>query len=330
MAIAGVPRRTEGNVSGTPAIHLSDVVCRFGSTVALDDVALDVGEGEIHALLGPNGAGKTTLLRVVAGLIKPRSGSVAVLGRTPTLTDRALRTQIGLAPAGNRTLYVRLSAMENLIFFGRIYGMRHRDAVTRARELIEAVGLSHAVNKRINQYSQGMQKRLVVARMLMARPRVLIVDEATHDLDPEGARTVYSLIRAETAQGASVVWATQRLDEIRGFASRVTVLNKGRTAFQGTVPDLLASGTTQHFLVRCQAVSSDPLTALRDAVGPDGVIAPTADSEHFALRLREGVPLGDVLVRIVGSGVQILACREEESLVETAMMNVTGTSADKP
>jgi ABC-2 type transport system ATP-binding protein len=164
------------------AVEVRGLVRRFGEREALKGVDLTARTGEIHALLGPNGAGKTTLLRVLTGLVDPSEGSVRILGADGR--GRAARGRVGLVPAGDRSFYLRISGTENLLFFARLHGMRKRAAVARAREVLEDVGLTEAAGRPVGGWSHGMQKRLSVARALLTSPPVLLVDEATHDLDP--------------------------------------------------------------------------------------------------------------------------------------------------
>ncbi|HEY7623074.1 MAG TPA: ABC transporter ATP-binding protein [Solirubrobacteraceae bacterium] len=225
-----------------PAIEVQGLRRLFERSIALDGVDFTVRAGEIHALLGPNGAGKTTLLRTMSGLVAPTEGSVHVLGADVTAGTRALQGHVGLVPSGDRTFYLRISGLENLVFFARLQGLRRRKATARAHEVLAAVGLTDAARRRVGLYSKGMQKRLSIARALLTEPGVLLVDEATHDLDPEGAQRVRALIAERAAAGAAVMWATQRVDEISGFANRVTVLTAGRVRFTGSVNELLAAG----------------------------------------------------------------------------------------
>ncbi|MBA2297615.1 MAG: ABC transporter ATP-binding protein, partial [Actinobacteria bacterium] len=221
--------------AATPAIDARRVARSFGSRRALVEVSLAVAAGEIHALLGPNGAGKTTLLRVLGGLMAPDSGSVTVLGADATRSLRSHRARIGLVPSGDRSFYLRISGLENLVFFARLYGLRRRAATERANEVLAAVGLEAEARLPVGEFSHGMQKRLSVARALLTRPSVLLVDEATHDLDPHAARVVRELVREISAGGAAVVWATQRIDEIRGLAQDVTLLRAGEVRYTGSV-----------------------------------------------------------------------------------------------
>jgi ABC-2 type transport system ATP-binding protein len=226
----------------TPALEVRGLRRAFDRRLALDGVDLVVPGGEIHALLGPNGAGKTTLLRTISGLVAPTEGSVSVLGVDVTAGTRARRGQVGLVPSGDRTFYLRISGFENLVFFARLQGLPRRKAFARAQEVLAAVGLADAGRRRVATYSHGMQKRLSIARALLTEPEVLLVDEATHDLDPEGADRVRSLVAERADAGTAVVWATQRVEEINGFADRVTLVSRGRVRFTGSVVELLAAG----------------------------------------------------------------------------------------
>jgi ABC-2 type transport system ATP-binding protein len=307
-----------------PAIRVESLFHQFDEKVVLDAVSLDVAPGSIHALLGPNGAGKTTLLRILAGLLVPRQGTVRVLGRSVD-DSRAFRGLIGLVPSGDRSFYLRISGVENLVFFARLYGATKRDAVRRAHELLEQVGLEDAAKVRVGFYSHGMQKRLSVARALLADPPILLVDEATHDLDPEGARRVRDLVADAALRNTAVVWATQRLDEIRGLCDGVTLIAQGQVAFLGSVPELMAHAVPRRYLVRLR--SSAPVATT--AVGTLGTIAPSGepDSGHYLLALRDDAVLGDALGALAAAGVDVLTCTEERSEIEQAFLSIAGERA---
>ena len=233
-----------------PEIAALDVTRDFRGTFVLDDVSLEVSAGQIHALLGPNGAGKTTLLRILAGIAKPSSGTIRVAGLDAATNPHELRRPIAVVPSGDRSFYLRISGLENLVFFARLHGMRRKEAITKARAALAEVGLSEQASKMVGLYSQGMQKRLSVARALLNDASVLLVDEATQGLDPEGARRVRDLVANAAHRGAAVIWATQLLDEIRGFADRVTLLDRGQVRFAGTVPELMSQAAPRRHLLR--------------------------------------------------------------------------------
>jgi ABC-2 type transport system ATP-binding protein len=307
-------------------IEAHDLVRRFRKTLALDGVSLSVAPGEIHALLGPNGAGKTTLVRILSGLIGPTSGTAGVGGVDAATNPRELRRLIGIVPSGDRSFYLRISGFENLVFFARMYGLRRREAAERAREMLDHVGLADSAGKRVGEYSHGMQKRLSVARALLTDPRVLLVDEATHDLDPEGSRRVQALVTDIAERGAAVLWATQRLDEIRGLAGCVTLLHHGRVRFQGSVPSLLEHSVPRRYVVRLRnGRPGISLTDAQSALGSKASITPPleAGSEHHAIALAEGAVLGDAVAALQNAQIQVLACRQERSEIEEAFLALT-------
>ena len=308
-------------------IDAEELVRRFRGTIALDGVSLTVAPGEIHALLGPNGAGKTTLVRILSGVIAPTSGSVRVAGTNATANSRDLRSVIGIVPSGDRSFYLRISGLENLVFFARMQGFRRRTAAERAHAVLEHVGLAQAARQRVGEYSHGMQKRLSVARALLTEPRVLLVDEATHDLDPEGTRRVQRLVEEAAERGAAVLWATQRLDEIRGFAGAVTLLDRGRVRFQGSVPRLLEHSTPRRFVVRLRngRPGEIELPEAQRALGHVARITPPVEdgSEHHVIALSDGAVLGDAVAALAGIGIHVLACRQERSEIEEAFLALT-------
>ena len=325
MREAGAPLQIcSDRDTSRPAIEVEGLCRRFGSFEALRDVSLDVAPGEIHAVLGPNGAGKTTLMRVLSGLAEPSGGSAYVLdrqaGRSP-----GLREVIGLVPSGDRSFYERISALENLRFFARMRGMSARTARARALAVLSAVGLAEVARKPVNTYSHGMQKRLSFARALLTEPPVLLVDEATHDLDPAAARAVRGLAAERAAEGTAILWATQRMEELPGFAERVTVLERGAVRFAGSVAELVAVAGVQRYVLRFGALGTEPGAAL----GRDGHLepAPDGDREHAVLVLAPGVTLGTAIAALHAAGAEILSCRDEQPPIERAFLTLTGERA---
>ena len=310
-------------VSTPHAIEARELARRFGSNLALDGLSLTVAAGEVHALLGPNGAGKTVTLRILTGLLTPDAGAVRVYGTDVSSGKRAVRALIGFVPAGDRTFYLRLSGLENLIFFARLHGFTRREARRRASAVLERVALAHKAAEPVASYSHGMQKRLSVARALLTEPAILLVDEATHDLDPEAAAGVRALVSELAVDGAAVLWTTQRLDEIRGFADRVTLLGEGRVRFNGSVHELIARAQARGFVLRVGGRS--------DAERARGALAAGAltalDGDHWLLTLGDGEVLGDAIAALAGAGVAVLGCHRERSEVEDAFVSLSARTA---
>jgi ABC-2 type transport system ATP-binding protein len=205
---------------------------------ALDGVDLRVDQGEIVGLIGPNGAGKTTLIRIVAGLLSPDAGTVEISGRDPAADAMWCRHQVGLVLADERSLYWRLTALENLRFHGSMYGLRARVAADRGRRLLECVGLDHAADRRVWGYSSGMRARLAIARALVHDPDLLVLDEPTRSLDPLAAVEECDLLRRLADDGRAVLLSSHRLEELVRVADRVAVLLDGRIRFLGSVEQM--------------------------------------------------------------------------------------------
>ena len=209
--------------------------------VALRGVDLQVGSGEVVGLVGPNGAGKTTLLKIISTLLQPTAGHVLVDGHDPRRDARAVRDRIGLVLADDRALYWRLSGRENLEFFGVMHGLSHRDARTRAGALLEQVGLASR-DKLVFGYSSGMRARLSLARALLTRPPLLLLDEPTRALDPMASAAVADMLRASAADGVAVLLSSHRLDEIESACDRIIVVTDGAVRFDGAVSELSGEG----------------------------------------------------------------------------------------
>ena len=319
-APAAIAARPAGELALVPAVEVDEATRRFGDVRALDGVSLDVRPGEVHALLGPNGAGKTTLLRLLTGLATPTDGYVGVLGRNAAAHRGGLQSRVGFVPSGDRTFYERLSGEENLLFFARMHGMRKRAGRERAHELLEQVDLAAAARRPVSTYSHGMQKRLSVARALLTAPPVLLVDEATHDLDPEQAERVRALVRGLAADGSAVLWATQRIEEIRGFADQVTLLVEGRVRFAGPVSGLLAKAEARRFVLR--VAGAVPLARLQGVLGPSARLTQLPDPGHVLADLRAGAVLGDVVSALGAAGARVEDCRRERSEAEDAFLTL--------
>jgi ABC-2 type transport system ATP-binding protein len=238
---------------------------------ALANIDLDVAEGEFVGLLGPNGAGKTTLFKVLSTLILPDSGRATVLGhdvvRSPVNTRRLLAPVI----ADERSLHWRLSAVENLRLFAALHAVPTRDVGARVRELLALVGLDVTGPQLVGTFSSGMKQRLLIARALLARPRVLLLDEPTRSLDPISARALRSFLREELGgrQGCTVLLATHSADEAFDLCDRVAVLDRGRLLATGSAAGLAREVGDERY----RAWTRDAQHPAWEALGHRGVTA---------------------------------------------------------
>lgn len=221
------------------AAELKDVVKRYGDDHALDGLNLSVAEGTVHGLLGPNGAGKTTAVRILATLLRFDEGEARVAGIDVVKDPDVVRHRIGLT-GQYAAVDEPLSGYQNLVMFGRLFGLTARAARRRADELLERFSLTDAAGKSVRQYSGGMRRRLDLAASLVRVPYVLFLDEPTTGLDPRSRNELWDVVRGLVADGTTILLTTQYLEEADQLADRVSVLDAGRIVAEGT-PDELKS-----------------------------------------------------------------------------------------
>ncbi|GAB3541976.1 daunorubicin resistance protein DrrA family ABC transporter ATP-binding protein [Arthrobacter tecti] len=210
---------------------------RYGDTEALDGFDLEVRAGTIHGLLGPNGAGKSTAVSAFCTLIEVDSGTASIAGHDVATEGQLVRSRIGLvgqSPAVDEVLGGR----QNLVLFGRLFGLRKSAAVERAAELLDRFELTQAAERPVATYSGGMRRRLDIAAGLIRRPAVLFLDEPTTGLDPRGRNEVWATVRQVAGEGTTVLLTTQYLDEADQLADSISVMDAGRVIAEGTPEEL--------------------------------------------------------------------------------------------
>ena len=220
------------------ALHVRDLVKRYPTgTEALRGVSLDIAEGEFFGLLGPNGAGKSTLIHCATGLARPTSGSVRVFGHDAIEHYEQARLAVGLAPQ-ELNLDWFLTVGETLDYHGGYFGMPRRARRERARELLDAFSLTDKRDDRTRTLSGGMKRRLVLARALMHRPRLLILDEPTAGVDVELRLELWHYVQRINAEGTTILLTTHYLEEAEQLCDRIAFIAEGRIADQGTSREL--------------------------------------------------------------------------------------------
>jgi ABC-2 type transport system ATP-binding protein len=275
-------------------LAIRDIRKRFGHTVAVDGLTLEVRAGEVFGLLGPNGAGKSTTIAITTGLLAPDSGTVDLFG-LGSPTNPAVRMHLGLAPQ-EITLYDQLTARENLVFLARLSRVaapRHR-----ADELLELVELDARANDRVATFSGGMKRRLNLAAALVHDPKLVLLDEPTAGVDPQSRNRILDLVRQLAAAGKTIVYTTHYMEEAAKMCDRVGIVDHGRMLDAGTVSELIA----RHG-------------------GKSSVTIEREGTEH---RVRTDDPVAEVARHFASGGVT--AVRVERPDLETVFLALTGRS----
>ena len=227
-----------------PMIRAEDLRKRYGDRVALDGVSFVVNAGEIVGLLGPNGAGKTTTLSILSGVIAPDSGRALIATHDLATDPRVARRSLGLVPQ-SLALYPTLTALENLMFWGRIQGMASSDALTHARTLLDEVGLGDRADDAVDEFSGGMMRRLNIACGMMHSPAAIMLDEPTVGVDPQSRGRIFAVVEAAAQAGGAILYSTHYMEEAERLCDRIVLIDHGKIVAQGTDRELIALAGTE-------------------------------------------------------------------------------------
>jgi ABC-2 type transport system ATP-binding protein len=227
-------------------IGTRDLVKKFGSKTAVDQVSFDVYGGEIFGFLGPNGAGKTTTIKMIVGLLQPTSGSVLVGGFDVQKESLQAKAASGYVP-DEPNLYPKLTGRELLRFVGRLYGIDREQTERRSEELLRIFSLDLAADDTIDSYSHGMQQKISLAAALLHDPKVLVLDEPTVGLDPKSARMIKDILFQLANRGAAVFLSTHILEIAERMCDRIGIIHQGKLIAAGTMDELRLMGSSHSF-----------------------------------------------------------------------------------
>ncbi len=250
-------------MSDETVIEAQELTKRYDGVLAVDGLNLTIRKGEIFGLLGPNGSGKTTTILMLLGLTEPSSGSVRVLGLDPARRPLSVKARVGYMP-DELGFYDELSAQANLTYIARLNGLPHSEARRRIEEALAHVGLSEVADQPVGTLSHGMRRRLGVADVLIKEPQVIIMDEPTQGLDPEGAREFLRIIRDLKEQGITILLSSHLLYQVQEVCDRVGLYYHGRLVLVGTLTELARQVLGSAYHIRLQA--DGPQEALTKAL----------------------------------------------------------------
>ena len=299
---------------------------------ALRGVDLDIDDGGIFGLLGPNGAGKTTMVKIISTLLVPTEGSVEVLGHDAVKQPRAVRPEVGLVLGGDRGLYDRLSGYDNLRYFAELYGMGGRDGKRRIAEVLDVVRMTGHETERVERYSRGMRQRLHIARGILHRPRLLLLDEPSIGVDPVGARQLRDLVREVNDAGTTVILTTHYMFEVEELAHRLAILEGGRIVAQGTVEEVRREAKVGLVYEGLAAGLDDPqLQRIRDHAGIEGLeVAEQDGRQRLTVRLVTGAGEADGADSLLGLLAELdveAVVRRDPTLEDAYVQIVTAAAA---
>lgn len=274
-----------------------------GGTAAVDRISFSLNRGEIFGFLGPNGAGKTTTVKLLCGMLTPTGGKCEVLGLDPAQDAEKLHQKVGVVTE-HAQMYDHMTALENLQFYGTLYGMSRAECGERARLLLRRLELADVENCRLATYSTGMRQRLSLARALLHRPQVLFLDEPTSGLDPESAQNVNALIQEQAAEGATVFLCTHQLRYAQEICTTYGLVNKGRLFAAGDISKLRTM-VSQNTKVRVKASRM-----------PDDMVCRKVGEHVYDLAVSAESEIPLIVKRIVEAGGDVYHVSEERLTLE--------------
>jgi lipooligosaccharide transport system ATP-binding protein len=303
----------EAGLARHTVVAAEDLVKRFGNLMAVDRISFHVGRGECFGILGPNGAGKTTTVRMVHGYTPLTGGTLAVFGMDVSTHRRAVAQRVGVCQQADN-LDPDLTVEENLHVFARYFDVPGREARNRALELLRFMALEHRRAARVTDLSGGMMRRLVLARALINRPDLLILDEPTTGLDPQSRHQVWDKVKELRTRGLTVLLTTHYMDEAERLCDRLVILDHGRILVDGSPADLI-----REHVGRYVVEIADPSEALRAYVRAEGL-----DGEDLGHRMVIYVRDGEEVFRRISEGFCTGGCVMRMASLEDVFLRLTG------
>ncbi len=303
-------------------LQITDLSKSFGNRMAVKGVSFHVKRGELFGLLGPNGAGKSTVISMICGLLQPDQGDVLVDGLSVQKQPVKVKEKIGVVPQ-DIALYGDMSALDNLLFWGQMYGLSRKNALKKAEDVLEVVGLADRKKEKLAGFSGGMKRRINIGAAIMHEPELLIMDEPTVGIDPQSRNHILEMVKSFNAKGVTVIYTSHYMEEVEYLCSRIAIMDEG---------EIIALGTKEELVSRLIGVSSMELkvdrvseTLVEDIKKIPGVTQVTREEEGltiFAENPKER--LGDVVLAAKGQGVAVTSLEVKEPNLETLFLTITG------
>ncbi|MCO6502832.1 MAG: ABC transporter ATP-binding protein [Acidimicrobiales bacterium] len=292
----------------------------FGDLVAVDGVGFHVESGETYGLLGPNGAGKTTTISMIAGLLAPDAGKVVVAGEEISVRSTRGRNRIGFVPQ-DLAIYPDLTCRENLVFFGRLYGLGGDLLKSRVDEVLEVIGLTDRADDLTKEFSGGMKRRLNIGIGLLHEPTLLILDEPTVGVDPQSRNAILTSVENLSSAGMAVLYTTHYMEEAERLCDRVGIIDEGTIKAEGTRRSLVAMIGEKDRIV----LSGDVEPAADELRKMDGVVDVYPGDHRLDVMVAQASSiLPALLTRITEAGGSVSGVEIEEPNLEAVFLHLTG------
>ncbi len=307
-----------------PILEVYALAKTYDDVQAVKGVSFEIQPGEIFSLLGPNGAGKTTTISMLSTLLAPTSGDARIGGFSIRKQQMQVRRMIGVVPQ-EIALYDALDAEENLLFWGRMYGMGGPELKRRAAEVLEQIGLTERARSTVGTYSGGMKRRLNIGVGLLHHPQIIFMDEPTVGIDPQSRRNILDTVKALNRQGMTVLYTTHYMEEAQELSNRVGIIDHGQMIAIGTQPELTEM-VGEHETLRLHLSEDADTESLANALCDlPGVLQCSGADHEVVLMVRAAEEmLAPVITRANELGIKIRSVDIQEPNLEAVFLHLTG------
>lgn len=305
-------------------LEAQNLVKNYGDFAAVKGVSFDIKEGEIFSLLGPNGAGKTTTISMLSTLYTPTSGDASIGGHSISKDPMAVKRVIGVVPQ-EIALYEDLTAKENLVFWGQMYGLGGKSLNSRVDEVLEQIGLTEKAKNRVKTYSGGMKRRVNIGVGLLHKPRLLFMDEPTVGIDPQSRRAILDTVKDLNKQGMTVLYTTHYMEEAQELSDRVGIMDHGELIALGTQDELTKQVGETETLILHIGENEDPEALAKAVSAVEGVQkADVTDHEVSVITTDAKDILASVVSKANERGIKIRSMDIREPNLEAVFLHLTG------
>lgn len=305
-------------------LEIKNLVKRYGDLLAIDNLSLELKEGQILGLLGPNGAGKTTTINCILGLIGFDGGEIKIFGKRLKENEMEIKRNIGIVPQ-DVALYGEMTAYENVDFFARLYGLKGKELKSNVEETLEFVGLWDKRKEKVKKFSGGMKRRLNIACGIVHRPKLIIMDEPTVGIDPQSRNHILESIKQLNKNGATVIYTSHYMEEVDVLCDYIAIMDKGRIIAKGTSEELKSLISSDTTLI--MEVSSLNHTALEGIKQVNGVIDCYIDEGRLkVISQKSANNLSKIIDCLISNEVQIISLFSDKPTLEGVFLTLTGKS----
>ena len=305
-------------------LEVQNLVKKYGDFTAVKGISFDIKEGEIFSLLGPNGAGKTTTISMLSTLYTPTSGDATIGGHSITKDPMAVKQVIGVVPQ-EIALYEDLTARENLLFWGQMYGLSGKSLTSRVEEVLKQIDLVEKARDRVKTYSGGMKRRVNIGVGLLHKPRLLFMDEPTVGIDPQSRRAILDTVKDLNRQGMTVLYTTHYMEEAQELSDRVGIIDHGELIALGTQAELTRQVGETETLILHIGENDDPEALAKSLDGVKDVLEASASEHEVSVIAHEAEDvLAVVVTKANERGIHIRSIDIREPNLEAVFLNLTG------